>query len=60
MIEGALFGGRFEDHISAAPPVTPVRAALGNIFFSPEAYAPGATVSRLDGNTCFINEFHAA
>jgi hypothetical protein len=60
LLKGAFAEGCDEDNVAALAPVAPVRSAAGDEFFTSKANASAATVPGLDGNSCFINEFHAS
>jgi hypothetical protein len=60
LLKGALAMRCHEDDVTAFAPVTTVRSAAGDKFFASEAYASTAPVPGLDGNSCFINKFHAS
>jgi hypothetical protein len=50
-----VIGG--QQHISAFSSIPTVGAAARNIFFTPEANAPVASISSFDEDLCFINKF---
>jgi len=60
MVEGPLLGRRLEDNVTTTASITSIRSALGDVLFPSQADASSTTVSRLDGDTYFVNEFHAA
>jgi hypothetical protein len=60
MIQGTLSQSRFENYIPTLTPVSSVRPAFGNKALTPETYTASSTISGLDGDHHFINEFHSA
>jgi hypothetical protein len=47
-----------QDDITAAATIASVWASLGHVFLPAEAHTAHAPVSRLDMDSCKVNEFH--
>jgi hypothetical protein len=56
MAQGFQVAPHHKHHIAAAPPVAPVRPALGNIFLAPERNTSGPTGAGSEIENNFINE----
>jgi len=59
LLQGAFAVGCHKDDIAALAAVTTIRSAPGYEFFTAEAQTSASAVPGLNGNGCFINEFHS-
>jgi hypothetical protein len=60
MVQGSLAGGNHKDYISPGTPVPAVGSAPRDKSLTPETYTAAASISGLNRDNGFINEFHSA